>query len=334
IKSLTDFSNHLSYCISKAKYEEQNKLLALLYQTLIETPVTDSLNNTLNSVLKHLVSPKTSFEACILRIIDRDLLKVAAAAGDERISLASRNNGPRIVGEGFAGKTFTEEKAKFFLIGEQELKRFKNEVWIRENELKSFGCFPLIVEGRIVGTLSIFAGYEYTFHESAITFIEAVTSILASFVYKEKLEIWKRAIQKFDFMAVFKSEPGLIKLKELLNAQHLVDSVVGFTESDSEAHITRNIVEPAQRTNNIESYKEYREITEWVNDNRGKFVAFVDGKWIRSSKDGSKESRREIIDWLAKSFPDQQRFVTKVESDIDSEVIEIPMSSYFDGFQD
>lgn len=343
IKFLADFSTYVSSCISNAKHEERNKLLSILGQTLVKARITDGLNKTLNSVLKHLVSSRTSFEACILRVVDDGLLKVAAEAGDERINLALRNNGERIIGEGFAGKTFAEKKARHFLIGEKELKKFKNEVWIRENQLKSFGCFPLVVEGRVVGTLSIFTGYEYTFHESAITFIEAVTSIFASFVYKEQLETWKRTLQKLKLMDVPESDPGPIKLRELINARHFVDLAIGLSKEDSGDRLSKedsanpSVTKTTTSTvtlNNIESYKEYRKNPTWVNDNKGKFVAFVDSKWLRSSKDGSEESRKAILYWLAKSFPDQQRFLTKVESDIDSEIIDMPMSSSFDGFQD
>ncbi|MEL7005514.1 MAG: GAF domain-containing protein, partial [Bacteroidota bacterium] len=68
IDFLADFSTYVSTAISNSKHVGQIKLLAKLGQNLVKARVTDGLSKTLNLALQNLVSSKTSFEACILRV--------------------------------------------------------------------------------------------------------------------------------------------------------------------------------------------------------------------------------------------------------------------------
>ena len=53
-----------------------------------------------------------------------------------------------------------------------------------DNNFKSFGCFPLIFQGKVLGTISLYTGYEYDFHSSCQTFLDKVTSVVAAFMQR------------------------------------------------------------------------------------------------------------------------------------------------------
>lgn len=184
---LTSLANHIATGISNVKRIERAQLLERINQKLVKAPDIEGFSNTLDSVLEELVSDETSFEACVLRVVYQDRLKVRARAKAERIDFRLRDDGDRIVGEGFAGKTFKSGKSIGFLIGEPEIAGFKNEAWIRSNDLKSFRCFPLKLDHKTVGTLSVFVGYEYIFHDDAIEFLEQVTPVIAAFIHNSMM---------------------------------------------------------------------------------------------------------------------------------------------------
>ncbi len=81
---------------------------------------------------------------------------------------------------------------------------------------------------------------------------------------------------------------------------------------------------------NIEQYKKLKSDQGWFRKNQGKYAVFVDGEWVRSSKDDTDKSRKDLLNWLIseKKYSDKQRLVIKVE--IDFEVIDEPSSLWFD----
>lgn len=81
---------------------------------------------------------------------------------------------------------------------------------------------------------------------------------------------------------------------------------------------------------NIEEYEKLKLDPDWFEENQGKYVAFVDGKWVKSSNNNTDESREVLLNWLInkKEYSEKKRFFTKVE--IDDEIIDEPSSLWFD----
>jgi ActR/RegA family two-component response regulator len=76
---------------------------------------------------------------------------------------------------------------------------------------------------------------------------------------------------------------------------------------------------------NINAYEQLKSDSEWFEKHQDKYVAFVDGKFVRSDTE-----REALLDWLifAKEYQDKNRYFTKVEAE--DRIIDEPTSSWLD----
>jgi GAF domain-containing protein len=175
--------------ISNLRKKLQIQLLGDLSDSLV-----GSCNNTsgtqdaYRSVVQRLISENTAFEVCILRVKNaKGFLEVVDKAGVDRIIWNKRLDEPRSNEDGLVGNAMSIKKSVIIQgINNQNIKEFKNQDWIRLNEFKSFGCFPLIYKAEVVGAISLYTGYEYDFHPGCQEFLKRVSSLVAAFIGRVK----------------------------------------------------------------------------------------------------------------------------------------------------
>jgi GAF domain-containing protein len=198
-------ATNISNALSNFRREMQTKMLMYLSYLLNQPQSSKELSNVYQQVLDLLVhNPETSFKACVLRLED-DSSKLLVVEGTSFVYgvTENRDNKPRQQNnEEFLW--ITVEGKQRLIIQDlqsviQELReknqptKFHNEDWILANQFKSVACFPLLAKGKMLGTLSVYTGYEYD--PDSIDFLQSVTDLLCSFIFTVKLEKQKFIIQ-------------------------------------------------------------------------------------------------------------------------------------------
>ena len=178
---LSAIGSFISNAISNYRRDKQSKLYTDLAEFLIESP--HEPEDTYNKVAKRLISKETAFKVCIIRVKqESNLLKIEGFDKVKDINRQGRKDEPIKIGVGLAGKTFQERDPIIIPIISKERERFNNQKWVKNNRLISFACFPLIYLDEVVGTLSVYTGYEYDFHPSCQKFLGKVSSLIAAFI--------------------------------------------------------------------------------------------------------------------------------------------------------
>lgn len=178
---------NLATSISNLRRNNQIKMLTELGSLLVEAPSDRSLifQTTSEQIVKKLLNPDTSFKVCILRIGAKPTsLTIIAKDKVESVTWEGRKDEEREYGTGLVGKAADSgEPVIVERIGE-EISKFHNQEWIKNNHLGSFACFPLVTKDEVVGAISLFAGYNYIFHDSIINLLKSVASLVASFTQR------------------------------------------------------------------------------------------------------------------------------------------------------
>lgn len=195
---LSAIQSYVATALSNFRRDKQTRILTELGNLLVNFD--DSIYNFDNEVnklyrkfIKRLVSPETSFQVCILRLRDdriTDNLSVKAIESCDPKLLEGRKDDDRKFGTGFVWDAVKTRQPIIIEDINLEIHDFINKNWIEKQKFKSFGCFPLVTKKEVLGTLSLFIGYNYNFHESCRSFLKTVTSQLASF--EESLRQSKR----------------------------------------------------------------------------------------------------------------------------------------------
>lgn len=182
---LSAIGSFIANAISNYRRDKQTKLYTDLAEFLIESPQEPKI--TYHKAAKRLISPETAFKACIIRVKqESNLLEIQGFDIVEDIKIKERRNKPIKIGIGLAGKTFQKRNPIIIPVISEEIQKFNNKKWIKTNGLISFACFPLIYLDEVVGTLSVYTGYEYDFHPSCQKFLFKVASLIAAFIGRIK----------------------------------------------------------------------------------------------------------------------------------------------------
>ncbi|MDJ0795392.1 MAG: GAF domain-containing protein [Calothrix sp. MO_167.B12] len=216
---LSTIGSSIASAISNLRKKLQVKLLGDLSDALVG-PCSNlsDIQNAYRTVVTRLISENTAFEVCILRVKnENNFLKVEDKAKVDRIRWDKRSDELRGNESSFVGKAVTTKKPVTVTgINNQNIKEFKNQDWIKLNQFKSFGCFPLIYKAEVVGTLSLYTGYEYDFHPGCQEFLQRVASLTAAFIGRVKeLEAVDRALQKLDDCPVQSTDLSKLPEEEL-----------------------------------------------------------------------------------------------------------------------
>ncbi|MBW4695342.1 MAG: GAF domain-containing protein [Lyngbya sp. HA4199-MV5] len=213
INLLLLLSTYIANTLSNFRRDVQNKIFNFLSQLMVKpnTSQKEDMGKTYKQILDLLVlNPETAFKAAILREKNEKsgTLDVLAIALTPDVT-GSRDSKPRRPGDdGFLWLIAESKSGKPLILQniqkEEQIQQFKNRAWIKENNFQAFGCFPLMVEGEVVGTLSLYTGYDYEFYSDSVSFLQSVTGLIASFLFRtnyEKSYVIRQVEEKFHTLA-------------------------------------------------------------------------------------------------------------------------------------
>jgi GAF domain-containing protein len=200
VRVLLFLSTYLANTLSNFRRDIESDILKYLSRLLIrysnQYPVGINNDVKLKSVCQNITdllvkSPETAFQACILRRANKngsfEYQSSSLAPGITKRD----NNDARVIGEN-RSVWFVVGKGKRLIIKDLQksrlLSQFNNKKWIDNNKFVSFGCFPLVEKDEVVGTLSVYIGFEYSFHPDGVAFLQGIADLLALFFMKIKQE--------------------------------------------------------------------------------------------------------------------------------------------------
>jgi GAF domain-containing protein len=181
---LTIVGGHVSTAISRLRKNKEEEVIRYLENTLRSKNGAKSIDEISGRVADLLVKDDLmSYKFCTFRFIDREgtgLLARATSSYSDELSVENKIHLNRRVNQGLVGKVYrTKEPIEIKKIKEN-IKLFVNREWIIGSKLQSFFCFPLIYQGRAIGTMSVFTGYEYELHDRDRDFLQLVSFLVAS----------------------------------------------------------------------------------------------------------------------------------------------------------
>jgi GAF domain-containing protein len=201
VQKLLYFSTCISIALSNFRRDVHSQMFKYLSRLLIgySSESEPCRKQLFRKVVELLVyNPETPFKAAILRETTEEppIFKLQAHAFYPEAIAKGRNDSDKnpleapiwmIVGKG--KRLIIQDLQKSTL-----LDQFKNKDWIKENGFPSFGCFPLVEKGDVVGTLSVYTGHNYQFHPDSVAFLQSISNLLALFIFKVKQEDMERKL--------------------------------------------------------------------------------------------------------------------------------------------
>jgi GAF domain-containing protein len=200
----------IAAAISNFKRDQQSNILGYLRDSLTESltglnhPDFDHMGF-YERVLEFLTSSETAFKAAILRTknYSSQEMEVKYCSYSDSSVAKKEDKSSRRCDQGFVGLVTTTRKPQIVdKISRSGMKeKFIDEKFIDDNKFESFACLPLVVAStnEVVGTLSLYATYEYEFNSSSIDFLDSITSAIAALVHQEKQQ--EKIEQKFKDLA-------------------------------------------------------------------------------------------------------------------------------------
>jgi GAF domain-containing protein len=179
---LTVLGGHLARAIYRIRKKQEERILTKITCLLVDPsdsqPSSDQVYKTITQLFINQLSP---YKACILRSVEGDRLLVKETASTEDVDMAKKSKSPRKRGEGMVGKVW--ETGQYIIKDvDENPEEFMSRVWMKEQPLTSFICFPLSIQGEVVGTLSLFTGYKHQFNLNEIDFLTNVSYLLAAYM--------------------------------------------------------------------------------------------------------------------------------------------------------
>jgi len=194
---LTIVGSHVAVAISRLRKKDEDKVFATISRVLADPEEEDIAvhsvwKSTYQVIAEKLVDHLMPYKVCIVRLTfdGKSLIVTDKAHSDGREGWKDRSDEPRYLGQGLVGTVFESgESIEISNISERK-EEFTNGDWIESQGLKSFICFPLIILGKVIGTLSLFTGYVHEFTKGDLEFLENVSFLLAA--YKVRAEKVKK----------------------------------------------------------------------------------------------------------------------------------------------
>ena len=177
---LTVLGGHLARSISRIRKKQEEFVITEITKLLVDNNRVYNSEQVYQTIVNQLVSDLTPFKACILRFLEGKSLLVAKTASTDDIDMDAKKNSTRRIGEGMVGAT-CETKEPTIKHVDEHPEEFKSRPWIISQGLKSFICFPLLVQNESVGTLSLFTGYKHSFNDSDLDFLTNISNLLAAY---------------------------------------------------------------------------------------------------------------------------------------------------------
>ncbi|MDJ0900815.1 MAG: GAF domain-containing protein [Xenococcus sp. MO_188.B8] len=252
---LTVVGAHVSSAFSRLRKAKEDEIISFLSSQLVKS--TDEQNDNkkttvYQSVADHLVNHQLMpYKACIIRVLEED--KLLVVANECSPDIVPKNNAARAINEGIVGEVYIRKRYKAINISKKTLKNFYSWEWINKNKLKSFFCFPCLIQGKVVGTISLFTGYEHSLDEDDINFLQNVSFLVAA--YRVGVKKYSE-IGKEDVLIPFTISSNVNKshIEKLLHKdyKHIVENYQKLIESTKNQYI--NAIKAKDRE--IEMYKD------------------------------------------------------------------------------
>jgi GAF domain-containing protein len=207
IALLLSLSTYVSSALSNFRRDIQSDILEYLSRLLIRYPYGNHQNpGDLKTICQEFVdllvgNPENSFQACVLRMKNKDGVFECQAWSASTELIGERDNSPRKFQDNSVVWAIANRGKRVIipdLQGSPLLDQFHNKKWITDNKLMSFACFPLVEKGDVLGTLSVYIGYKYKFYSDSIRFLQGITDLLALFFLKVQQEQQYLDIQSLD----------------------------------------------------------------------------------------------------------------------------------------
>ena len=238
---LTVVGAHVSAAISRLRKAEEDRIIALITRELVDQSIHESRTSDAlgDEVAKSLVlSELMPYKACIIRKLGRDGKTLQVDANESTSDIKEKPNCQRYINEegGLIKEIFSSRKPVKIEKIETQIDRFKSKEWILEHDLKSFFGFPLLIQGKAVGTMALFTGYEYKLDRNEENFINNINFLLAAYRVgvrtlvdskKHGLKVldgndhFYNEIEKRDTTKLSKSKSELFSLKKKIEREFL-----------------------------------------------------------------------------------------------------------------
>lgn len=256
ISSVNFCAGVIACAISNFHRDVKDEFLEYLRNSLIKSDTGNfSYSKFYKEVLEYLTGEQTAFKACIFRTKD-EISNVIEYRYSRCVGGTSskKNNDPRKLNQGFVGLTARTSQAQIIekITESGRINQFINSEWVENNNLESFGCFPIIDSEtkKVIGTISLFTGYEYKFHRDSLIFIEQILSSLSAIIQKEK-KVKSYKFNKIDFTLIH--DFRIIDRESIMNK-----------DNDQELHENVKLLPMIVRVNNLcwssEKIPDYHEL--------------------------------------------------------------------------
>jgi homotetrameric cytidine deaminase len=194
----------VSEAINRVRVHKEREMYTNLIGELTDPSLAKAKEQVYEEATKILIDRFMPYNVCILRLLNGENLDVAQIAHTSDVKMPSYQKLNRQLNDGslssfvaqrnqeITSKNLIEER--YDLAKQYNLKDWKDfqpkswseqRSWINEeNCLKSFTCFPLSASGKVIGTLSLFTGYEHHFSANDIKLLQTISRLLAIYTVK------------------------------------------------------------------------------------------------------------------------------------------------------
>ena len=190
------FGGAIAAAISNFHRDTQNNILRYLKDSLIISERTNfDYSKFIRKISNFLVGSETAFNAVIFRFKKSPDEALGESETFNAITDSIKNTEMESEIRSLDQK-FTSYILQYFhyyfIENNSEtditINKFISSEWIEKNQLGSCGCFPLIHPHKkeIIGTITLFAGYEYEFHSGVIDFLNNIISTITVIVLREQ----------------------------------------------------------------------------------------------------------------------------------------------------
>jgi signal transduction histidine kinase len=189
---LTIIGTSVANFISDFRRRKELDVFTEMTQKLIAVEATErnfDLQEVYDFVVKKITEDYTPYKACILRIAnENEDLEFKARHGTQDISWQEqRLDVPKKAGSGIVTEVYKTQEPIFIEDVNSNLEKFHNKKWIKLNNLKSYTCIPLLVMGKVFGTISVFIGYRHKFSTNHEYFLKNIAFLTAAIVARVRL---------------------------------------------------------------------------------------------------------------------------------------------------
>ena len=186
----TSVANFISYFRRKKEVDAFTQITQkLIYVEETNNGFDSPEQEVYDLVVEKITEDYTPYKACILRIAnDNGDLECKAKSGASDVDWLNVREDVKKASSGIAGEVYKTKQPKFIEnIDSTNLRQFYNQELIQQNNFKSYVCLPLIVQGKVLGTISVFIRYRHKFYTNQKYFLSNIVFLTAATIARVRL---------------------------------------------------------------------------------------------------------------------------------------------------